>query len=277
MADLHDRVVLLPRADGALAAGIAEGLAEARATLVPGRLPPDPEACAAWTDRVERLGGRVQRIEAPGADGPVAAWRDWDAAVRRQVGPPHAVVLDLEVPGAPAAAGLDDPDSCRRWTLAHLPPRLFRLAAALDACDPPAPVLLLLLPARPPEGPPCFTTGLATAAIEAFVAGTGDGADRAPRLGLQPGALDPAFGADQPLEGRVTPVRPREPERIWAESPRLVGRCVAALLKDPDLRHRHGRVAAVRSLVLAYRLRDLDGAGPGAGAPASGAGPGAAH
>jgi NAD(P)-dependent dehydrogenase (short-subunit alcohol dehydrogenase family) len=277
LADLHDRPVLLVRGDGALAAGLAEGLAEARATVVVGSLPEDDEERRGRADRVERLGGRLVPLAAPdGGDGTPDAWRAWFERARDAVGPPHAVVLDLEVPGAPARVELDDPDGCRDWSLAHLPPSLFRLAAALRGPEP-APTLLLLLPARPVGGRPCLATAIATAAIEALVAGIAPAPARIPVLGVQPGALDPAFGAGLPLEGQIVAREPRTREERWAESPRLVGRCVAALCKDPDLGERHGRVADVRSLVGDYRLRDLDGAVPGLPAPAGGAEGSRAH
>ncbi len=52
------------------------------------------------------------------------------------------------------------------------------------------------------------------------------------------------------------------PDFIASESPLFVGRCVAALAADPDIRQRTGRVYASWDLARTYDLVDADGARP---------------
>ncbi len=54
----------------------------------------------------------------------------------------------------------------------------------------------------------------------------------------------------------------KDPHFAHSETPRLVGRAVAALAADPDVRRHAGRTLACWDVTRAYDLRDVDGARP---------------
>jgi NAD(P)-dependent dehydrogenase (short-subunit alcohol dehydrogenase family) len=54
----------------------------------------------------------------------------------------------------------------------------------------------------------------------------------------------------------------KEPSFVASETPLFVGRCVAALAADPDVRVRNGRVFASWDLAVDYGVRDADGTQP---------------
>ncbi|MAT82748.1 MAG: short-chain dehydrogenase [Gammaproteobacteria bacterium] len=263
MADLRGKVAVVTGATRGVGRGIAEGLAEAGATVyLTGRTtsadePPAPGSLEATAREVEALGGTPV---------PLRVDHERDDQVRRlfeQVRAAHGR-LDLLVNNAyrlPDASDLigrfwEQPlsvwdDHCGVGT------RGYYVAAALAA---PLMIeagrgLIVNVSSAGGAGYAVNTAyGTGKAAVErmardmAFeLAGRGVAA-----LALRPGLVRTEF-----VEAAVAAGRLRA-DLASAESPRFVGRCIAALAMDPDVMEKTGGAYRVSDLAREYRFTDPD-------------------
>ena len=265
MADLKGRVAVVTGASRGVGRGIAEGLAEAGASVyVTGRshsdaVPPAPGTLQATAERVEALGGKAFPMVVDHAEDEAvtALFRRIEAQSGR---------LDLLVNNAcppPAVTG-----GRRFWETplttwdAHLAVRLrgYYVAAALAArlMVVRGSGLIVNISCSTPQG---TAYGMARAGVDHMaremareLEGHGVAA-----LALQPGRVRTESGAG------AAPAAERRAGEEPLQSPRFVGRSVAALAMDPDIMEKTGGRYRVDELVREYRFSELgEENGPGA-------------
>lgn len=250
MADLSASTVLLVGADDLVTRGWTEGLAEARARIrvaLPGL--PDPEAGAGWIERVHGLGGELELRDADGVCMP-HEWRRWLRAEAVDDATEAATLwlLGSTLPALPAAGSSANLLSGRAAGL---------LSLALEAAPAASPLRLGLV-IQPRTDLVQDTNTLAALRRLVGDAATGVASDCVV-FGLCSMPVEPGFDA---LLRRTDAEGAVDPNLASRVSPRLPGRALAALCKDPDLAEKHGRLLGLSEVIGEYRLRDIDGVVP---------------
>jgi NAD(P)-dependent dehydrogenase (short-subunit alcohol dehydrogenase family) len=257
MADLSGRVAVVTEADGGLGRGIAEGLAEAGATVYLTGRAEDAERAesgdlAAAGRAVETFGGKAFAVPLTAAcDRALTALFE---RIRAEQGRLDLLVNHAgnEARELPAAHPFWE-QSPSLWDAAGVPELRSRYAAAVLAAR--AMVEqgsgLIVNVAAPEDGRPLgVAAGMELAALERM--GRDMSRDLAPHgvtvLTLIPAPLGEAVSAaGRAGDAQTVP---------GAAAPRFTGRCVAALAMDPDILEKTGGVYQVTGLQPEYRFTD---------------------
>lgn len=262
MADLKGRVAVVTGASRGIGRGIAEGLAEAGATVyLTGRSsseasPPAFGTVQATAARVEALGGRAhpQVVDHAEDEEVVALFRRVEAEAGR---------LDLLVNNACPGPGTNGE---RRFWEASLSLwdehcamglRSYYVAATLAARSMVARgsgLIINVSRALPDEQSMGTAFGVAMSGVEQMARAMARELEShgVAAMTLVPGRLR----AQAP--GRPSPEEESRADGERLQSPRFVGRSVAALAMDPDIMEKTGGSYRVDELVREYRFSELD-------------------
>ena len=246
MADLKDRVIVLIGTGSAVDRGVAEGLAEAGATLYLAR----PEAAASGDDAAELEGalsdlGGAARVVAldPGSE---ESLKRLFRRVEAESGRLDVLVSLRALCADRAAQGPFWEEALISWDRHGAALTRGMLAASALGARFMVPagrgLIVQVLPGAMETNAGVLMAGLAamTRQMARAVEGSGVGA-----LVLDPGAGFPlAEGTKKATE--ATP-----------PSPRLLGRCLAALAMDPDVLDKSGGCARLTDLKGEYRFAEL--------------------
>jgi len=263
MADLRGRVAVVTGGSRGVGKGIAEGLAEAGATVyVTGRSesfddPPAPRTIQATARRVNELGGHGVPVRVDhGDDAEVKALFE---RVHREQGRLDILVNNAyKIPDPPAWGGGFWEHPISVWDdQCGIGLRGYYVAAAYAA-----PLMV--------EHRRGLIVNISSAAGGEYIFSASygvckAGVDRMAKdmavelrpygvaaLSLWPGAVKTEFILDAVQSGAANI------DLASAESPRFTGRCIAALAMDPDVMEKSGGIFRVAELALEYRFTDPD-------------------
>jgi NAD(P)-dependent dehydrogenase (short-subunit alcohol dehydrogenase family) len=259
MADLSGRVAIVTAASGGVGRGIAEGLAEAGATVyVTGRAesfeePPAEHSIQATTRRVDELGGHGIAVRVDHrADHELRALVD---QVLDEQGRLDVLVSNGFAAPAPPRAGPFWKQPLSLWDEQCSVVLRGYYAAAVFAA--PAMVarrsglIVQVSPAASEDHGGATAQRVASAAVDRLVRGL---AQELEAHGVAALSLWPGRVTSGPLPAGMAP-QPAGAEEL-ARSPRFVGRGVAALAMDPDVLKKSGGAYRVAELAREYRFTD---------------------
>jgi len=263
MADLRGKVAVVTGGSRGVGKGIAEGLAEAGATVyVTGRSesfedPPAPRTIQATARRVNELGGHGIPVRVDhGNDAEIKALFE---RVHREQGRLDILVNNAyKIPDPPAWGGgfWEHPisvwdDQCGIGLRGYY-------VAAVHA----APMMvaqktgLIVNISSAAGGQYIFSAsyGVCKAGVDRMAKDMAIELEpyRVAALSLWPGAVKTEFILDAVQSGAATF------DLDTAESPRFTGRCIAALAMDPDVMTKSGGIHRVAELAREYRFTDPD-------------------
>lgn len=263
MADLRGKVAVVTGGSRGVGKGIAEGLAEAGATVyITGRSesfddPPAARTIQATARRVDELGGKGIAVRVDHNDDD--AVKDLFQRVRDEQGRLDVLVNNVyKIPNPPAWGGGFWEHPISVWDdQCGVGLRGYYVASVFGAP--------LMVASRSGLIVNISSSGAGQYTFSASYGVCKSGVDRMARdmavelnpynvaaLSLWPGAVKTEFILDAVASGAANF------DLESAESPRFTGRCIAALAMDPDIMEKSGGVYRVAELAGEYRFTDPD-------------------